>query len=128
MSTQRQVAAHRLSWILAHGDVLDPVVCVLHDCPDGDNPACVNPDHLFLGTQADNVRDMDAKGRRRAVSMKGVVIGERHGGAKLTADKVRAIRQARADGVRAVVLAELYGVKSRTIDSVNARRLWAHVE
>lgn len=53
------LAAHRLAWSLYRGPIPDGI-CVLHKC---DTPACVNPDHLFLGTRADNNRDMNSKNR-----------------------------------------------------------------
>jgi hypothetical protein len=55
--------AHRYAYELHKGPIPNGM-CVLHDCPDGDNPACVNPDHLWIGTKAHNNADMAAKGRR----------------------------------------------------------------
>ncbi len=52
--------AHRVSWEIAHSETLDSSVKVCHHC---DNPRCVRPDHLFIGSQADNVRDRASKGR-----------------------------------------------------------------
>jgi hypothetical protein len=58
----KAIYAHRLSWIIANGPIPHGLF-VLHNCPSGDNPLCVNPAHLFLGTQPDNLADARAKGR-----------------------------------------------------------------
>lgn len=54
--------AHRISWELHNGEI-PKNQCVLHDCPFGDNPSCVNPKHLWLGTRIENNKDRDSKGR-----------------------------------------------------------------
>jgi len=84
-----KILAHRLSWIIHHGPIPDGDgyhgTVIMHTC---DNRGCVNPGHLFRGTQADNIRDMDSKGRRVNRQLK----GSKHNMAKLTEDNVRYIR------------------------------------
>ena len=93
--------AHRLSWRLHHGAIPDGL-CVLHTC---DNPACVNPAHLFLGTIADNNHDMRLKGRDRHPR------GEQNGRAKLTQAAVLDMRRRyAAGGISQEQLGREYGV------------------
>lgn len=80
----RLEATHRISWLLAHGEVPPDGLFVLHKC---DNRRCVNPNHLFLGTHTDNMRDMFAKGRDNHPT------GESHGGCKLSDAQVAEIRE-----------------------------------
>ena len=60
LPSRKLVYAHRVSWELANGAIPDGL-WVLHNCPGGDNPSCVNPDHLYLGTNSDNIKDEIAK-------------------------------------------------------------------
>lgn len=86
---------------------------VRHTC---DTPACVNPKHLIAGTHADNMRDV--ADRKRGTR------GPRNHHAKLTWQKVRAIRQARARGVMERALAMRYGVARQTIQKIKAGVTW----
>lgn len=109
--------ASRLSWMIHHGS-LPEGSCVCHKC---DNPQCVNPDHLFVGSQADNMADMTAKGRARKRGLK----GEQHNLAKLTESAVRKIRSSKKS---AAEIAEEFGVSRTTVYDVRNRRIWTHID
>lgn len=115
--TPRQnVLAHRFAWEITHGPIPDGID-VLHEC---DVRNCVNPAHLWLGTNDENMADMVAKGRAAR--------GNKNPRAALDEAKVRAIRAARAAGVTAGELALLYGVHKNHIQRVVSARSWAHIE
>lgn len=109
---RRVLKAHRVSWELAHGPIPDGVF-VCHRC---DNPKCVNPAHLFLGSPSDNAADMATKGRANR--------GERRWIAKLTDDAVREIRRSSEKGVD---LAKRYGVSPTQVTAVRRGYEWKHV-
>ena len=108
------VHAHRVSWQLHRGKI-PKGLSVLHKC---DIPLCVNPNHLFLGTQEDNVRDMEKKKRARHPR------GEKAGRAKLTEAKVRTIRKSKKPVKE---LADKYGVTRGAIRFILLRVSWRHV-
>lgn len=109
--------AHRASYKLNVGPIPEGLY-VCHKC---DVPACVNPAHLFLGTQKDNVQDMYRKGRAASVA------GENHPAARLTKKDVFKIRELKQQGVAAKIIASLYGVTNNYIYDIINRRAWAHV-
>jgi len=110
--------AHRFSWILKNGPIPQGLV-VRHHCPGGDNRACVNPDHLMIGTPRQNVEDRIAWGV--------VLRGENHPMAKLTESHVRAIRKSLAMGESRSSLAHQYGVSVDTIRMIAMNIHWSHV-
>lgn len=107
--------AHRLAWNLAKGQIPDGY-CVCHTC---DNRACCNPDHLFLGTHADNMHDMRDKGRR-----KGINTGTGNGRAKLTDEQVSDIRASYTDGARQVDLASKFSVSQAMVSAIIRKANW----
>ena len=106
--------AHRLSYEWFVGKIPEGMF-VLHRC---DIPSCVRPDHLFLGTQTDNLSDMTTKGRRRCG------VGESHGAAKLTNNQVEKIR---ADTRSNRTIAPEYRVGKSTIGAIKAGTSWRTV-
>lgn len=115
----RTTGAHRFAWELEHGAIPDGLR-VLHKC---DNPPCVNPDHLFLGTQADNVADMIAKGRK----VNGSHEGSANGRAVLTEDDVLEIRRRCAGGETQRALSQAFGISSSQIGYIVRRESWTYV-
>lgn len=108
--------AHRLAWEIINGPIpAELVVC--HRC---DNPPCVRPDHLFLGTQRDNMHDCVTKGRMPR--------GEQRHSAKLTEDQVRSIRALRQAGQSRRSVARTFEVSSRTVLAIESGSKWSWVE
>ena len=110
--------AHRFSYELHHGPIPPGEgyhgTCVCHHC---DNPSCVNPDHLYIGTQQDNMDDKAEKGRASR--------GEANYKAKLNEDDVKMIRCMRGHTQRA--LATLFGVSQAQVDRIINRKTWNHI-
>lgn len=117
----RYQKAHRVSWALHSGSMPPRDVKVCHRC---DTPACVNPAHLWLGSQADNVADMMAKGRHRTSSR----FGDENPMAELTGDNVWAIRlMLRYQRFSQAEIARSYGVSPMTISRIANWQTWPHV-
>lgn len=133
----KSISPHRVAYILTYGEIPDGML-VCHTC---DNPACCRPDHLFLGTQKENMADMHAKGRAYT-GTRGAARGTRNGAhtkpdrrprgtrngnAKLTEQTVKEIRARAAAGESKKALAREYGVSDTLIGMVAKRKIWKHV-
>lgn len=113
--TGRQVRAHRFSYILHFGEIPEGM-CVLHKCDRGQ---CVAPDHLFLGTQDDNMKDMAKKKRS--------CLGSRNGQSKLTEKQVKEIRNINYSDMKRQEIADLYGITANHVTRLRASGRWNHL-
>jgi hypothetical protein len=108
--------AHRLSWEFVNGDIPDGMV-IMHNC---DNPACVNPEHLQLGTQKDNLQDMWKKNRGSC--------GENHICAKITNEDVYKIRRlSENENLTRKEIGNMFGLSRQAVTDIIYRRTWKHI-
>lgn len=108
--------AHRVAYQIAVGPIPDRM-SVLHHC---DVRACVRPDHLFLGTQADNIEDMQSKNRG--------IFGEKHWSVKLNEEAVRSIRAAHIPRKNTGELARRFGINPRHVVAIVRGERWGHLD
>ena len=114
---RQRVAAHRFSYTVARGRVPSGLL-VLHTC---DNPKCVRPDHLYLGTHDDNMRDRKERGHYAR--------GEDNNKAKLTADQVRELRRLYVPHqYGSTKLARQFGISPTAVKAILAGKAWGHVQ
>jgi len=112
----KTLKAHRVSWEIHNGPIpAETVIC--HKC---DNPRCVNPKHLFSGTQVENLADMRKKARGRNKPM----YGESNPASKLTIGEVTKIREFHADGQSFRSLARQFSIDKKTVTQIVRKEIW----
>lgn len=109
--------AHVISWTLTNGPTN---LHVLHHC---DNRLCVNPSHLFIGSNLDNTKDRDTKGRHKGGRSPGVM----NKGAKMSEEDILKIRGMAAGGMTQKSIAKIYNLHHDTILKIVNRKLWKHL-
>jgi hypothetical protein len=121
-ASKRTLLVTRVVWELTYGPIPEGML-VCHNCPHGDNPACVNPAHLWLGTQKQNMEDCRAKGRLRPRFRP----GEAHPQAKLSPADIEAICLLRGVMPQREI-ARRFGIQKNTVSSIQRGQRWPHVE
>lgn len=111
------VLAHRIAWRLANGPIPEGKL-VMHSC---DNRICCNPEHLFTGTNQDNMDDMVEKGRANRMP------GETHPMSKLTERAVLWIRMWAGCGYKQVDIASAFGIDQTNVSCITTRKTWRHI-
>ena len=115
---RKRVYAHRLSYTLFVGEILDGSY-VLHEC---DNPCCINPEHLHIGTQSLNMKECYGRGRSKIKPLS--LPGEKNGQAKLKISDVELIRLQLAQGVTQAIIAKRFGVSQSQISNIKRGLQW----
>jgi len=115
----KQVSAHRFSYELVYGRIPDGML-VCHHC---DNPGCVRPSHLFLGTNSDNMKDSVAKGRYKAPDTR----GELSGNSRIAENDVHEIRRLYSLGVTQELLGRMWKITQQHVSNVVTKKNWAHI-
>jgi predicted XRE-type DNA-binding protein len=105
--------AHRVSYTLYRGEIPDGLE-VLHNCPTGDNPLCVNPMHLFLGTQKENIQDASRKGRMR--------LGKSNPATIFSDATIHTVFQLDQQGIRQYLIAERLGISRQHVSNILQRK------
>lgn len=113
------IRIHRYIYEECFGEIPDGMV-VRHKC---DNPICINPEHLEIGTQAENVQDMITRGRKVSRGAK----GEKNCKAKLTQKQVAEIRERYKNGGKPSILMKEYNIKGTAMYDILRRRSWKHI-
>ncbi|NCX03675.1 MAG: HNH endonuclease [Betaproteobacteria bacterium] len=112
-----KISVHRAAWELTHG----PITKGLHVCHRCDNPGCVNPSHLWLGTHAENLYDMKRKGRAAR--------GDRSGTARLDSQQVQILKRLMFLGqCSPAELARLLGMSTTAIYDIKHKKSWSHID
>lgn len=109
------IQTHRMSWVMHYGDIPEGL-CVLHKC---DNPSCVRPDHLFIGTFHDNTLDAMKKGR--------ICKGEQVGISKLKEWQVLKIRSLYLEGISITNIAKRFAMSRAETSKIIHRNVWKHI-
>lgn len=115
-ASKKWFLAHRFAWMTEHPREDPPAVC--HRC---DNPSCVNPAHLFAGTQAENLEDMRNKGRAH---FNRFASGQFHPNAKIDAEKAAEVRRLRGTGLSLAKIGARMGLNPSTVHDIVRGKTW----